>query len=263
MPRTTLLDIPPEEQEQMRAALRRSRYGYLLALHVLLLCAAGHNPTSIAACLFCSRSSVYRMARLYRAGKLGCTVATDGLLAAPGRTTVLRPWLRRSVAALLKAPPRAYGWCRTRWSWATLAAQLRTQHGLEVSAWTVRRWLHELGWVWKRAKLVAKDDDPERVERLARMRFHAEQWQAHEVMVCADERDIPLLPQVGAAWLPKGSQEAVMTPGKNEKYSLAGALHRATGQLLQCLGPRKTNALFRALLPLLERPYPERWVRRI
>jgi hypothetical protein len=76
MPRTTLLDIPPEEQEQMLAALRRSRYGYLLALHVLLLCAAGHNPTSIAACLFCSRSSVYRMVRLYRAGKLGFPVAT-------------------------------------------------------------------------------------------------------------------------------------------------------------------------------------------
>ena len=53
MPRTTLLDIPPEEQEQMLAALRRSRYGYLLALHVLLLWAAGHNPTSIAACLWC------------------------------------------------------------------------------------------------------------------------------------------------------------------------------------------------------------------
>ena len=263
MPRTTLLDIPPEEQEQMLAALRRSRYGYLLALHVLLLCAAGHNPTSIAACLFCSRSSVYRIVRLYRAGKLGFTVATDGLLAAPVRTTVLMPWLKRSVVALLKVPPRTYGWCRTRWSCATLAAQLRTKHGLEVSAWTVRRWLHELGWVWKRAKLVAKDDDPERVERLGRIRLHAEQLQAHAVMVFADELDIHLLPKVGAAWMPKGSQEEVMTPGKNEKYSLAGALNLATGQLLHGLGPRKTKAFCRDLLTLLDRTYPERWVRRI
>ena len=106
MPRTTLLDIPPEEQEQMLAALRRSRYGSLLALHVLLLCAAGHHPTSLAACLVCSRSSVYRLVRLSRAGKLGFTVATDGLLAAPVRTTVLMSWLKRSVAALLKVPPR-------------------------------------------------------------------------------------------------------------------------------------------------------------
>ena len=81
------------------------------------------------------------------------------------QTTVLMPWLTRSLSAFLKAAPQAYGWCRTRWSCATLAAELKTKHGLEVSAWTVRRWLHALGWVWKRAKLLAKDDDPQRVAR--------------------------------------------------------------------------------------------------
>src|SRR2546425_12763818 len=95
------------------------------------------------------------------------------------------------------AAPRTYGWCRTRWSCATLAATLQAKHGIEVSAETVRRWLHELGWVWKRAKLVAKDDDPQRMERLARIRFHHENLQAHEVMFFADELDIHLLPKVG------------------------------------------------------------------
>jgi len=146
MPDTTLLDIPEEEQDQMLAALRRARYGYLLALHVLLLCAGGRNPTDIAAFLFCSRSSVYRIVRLYRTRKLGFTVDAKGQLMAPVRTTILMPWLKRSLGALLKAPPHAYGWCRTRWSCATLAAQLQTKHGLEVSAWTVRRWLHDMGW---------------------------------------------------------------------------------------------------------------------
>jgi hypothetical protein len=64
MPDTTLLDIPQAEQDQRLAALRRARYGYLLALHVLLLCAAGRHPTEIAAFLFCSRSSIYRVVRL-------------------------------------------------------------------------------------------------------------------------------------------------------------------------------------------------------
>jgi transposase len=243
MPATTLLDIPQPEQVQMLAALRHARYGYLLALHILLLCAAGCPPTAIAAVLFCSRSSVYRTVRLYRTGALGFTVDADGQLAAPVRTSVLLPIVQRSLQALLKAPPRAYGWCRTRWSYATLAAQLTAKHGLAVSAWTVRRWLPELGWVWKRAKLVAKDDDPQRVERLARIRFHREQLHAHEVLVLADELDIHLLPKVGAAWMPKGTQEAIMTPGKNEKYYLAGALNLATGAMLHCLGPRKTNSL--------------------
>ena len=89
-PKTTVLDIPPAEQAQMLAALRRARYGYLLALHVLLLCAAGRTPTEIATVLFCSRSSVYRIVRPYHAKQLGCAVDGDGHLAAPVRTTVLR-----------------------------------------------------------------------------------------------------------------------------------------------------------------------------
>jgi hypothetical protein len=43
VPSTTFLEIPPEEQGQMRAILRRARYGSLLAFHILLLCAAGRT----------------------------------------------------------------------------------------------------------------------------------------------------------------------------------------------------------------------------
>jgi hypothetical protein len=35
MPKSTVVEIPQEEQAQMLAALRRARYGYLLALHIL------------------------------------------------------------------------------------------------------------------------------------------------------------------------------------------------------------------------------------
>ena len=242
MPSTTLLEMLPEEQAQMRAILRRARYGYLLAFHILLLCAAGRNPTGIAAFLLCSRSSVYRIVRAYRTGSLGIHVDPDGQLSVAVQTSVLMPWLTRSLGALLKAAPRAYGWCRTRWSCATLAATLQAKHGIEVAAETVRRWLHEIGWVWKRAKLVAKDDDPHRIERLARIRFAHNNLQAHEIMVFADELDIHLLPKVGAAWMLQGTQDEIMTPGKNEKYYLAGALHLATGPV-RYSGSRRTVRL--------------------
>src|SRR5438270_4082020 len=117
----------------MVAELRRARYGYLLALHLLLLCAAGRTPTEIAAVLFCSRSSVYRIVRAYRAGSLGLRVDQDGQLAIAVRMTVLMPWLLRSLGAGLNAAPRAYGWGRTRWSCATLAATLQAKHGSEVA----------------------------------------------------------------------------------------------------------------------------------
>lgn len=40
-----------------------------------------------------------------------------------------------------------------------------------------------------------------------------------------DEVDIHLNPKIGADWQLRGHQKRVVTPGQNEKYYLAGALH--------------------------------------
>jgi transposase len=251
MPKRTRLEIPTEAQAQMLALLRRARYGYLLPLHLGLWCAAGRTPADIAAVLFCSRSSVYRTLRAYRQGSLGWEHDDRGWLMPPVRTTVLLPTLRRSLLALLKASPRAYGRGRTRWSCATLALTWQSTRGIAISAETMRRWLHEIGWVWKRTKLVAKDDDPPRVNRLARLRWVFEPLKRCEAVVLADEWASHLFPKVGWAWMPKGTQVAVMTPGRNQQHSLAGALDPTTGTRHHCLGPRETHALFRDLLGLL------------
>jgi hypothetical protein len=125
-----------------------------------------------------------------------------------------------------------------------------------VSAETVRRWLRELDWVWKRAKLIAKDDDPQRVEKLARIRVAWEQVGAGVALFFADELDISLLPKVGYQWMPKGAQVEVLTPGTNEKRYLAGALDIATGTIAHCVWYRKTTGLFLELLDTLDRAYP-------
>ncbi|MGE0683794.1 MAG: IS630 family transposase [Candidatus Binatia bacterium] len=236
----------------MLAELRRARYGYLLALHVLLLCAAGRTPTEIATVLFCSRSSVYRLVKAYH------TYPLDALVAPPTPKAVgLSPSLCRSLMALLKRVPSAYGWCRTRWSCATLAAQLQLQRGILVSASTMRRWLHRLGWVWKRAQLVARDDDPERIEKLARIRYTWETLGKRAIMLFADELDIHLLPKVGYPWMPQGATVKLVTPGQNQKHSLAGALELKTGRMGHGTGFRKTTVLFRVLLDCLEKRYPK------
>jgi hypothetical protein len=66
VPGKTILDIPIEEQAQMLRELRQARYGYVLAVHILLLCAQGRTPTEIADFLLCSRSSIYRTVAAYQ-----------------------------------------------------------------------------------------------------------------------------------------------------------------------------------------------------
>src|SRR5262245_44350386 len=210
----------------MLAELRHTRRGGVLALHVLLLCAAGRTPTEIAAFLFCSRTSVYRIVSAYQARL--CAARCDQPLSPAGGLT---PSVRRSLRALLTKLPAVYGWCRTRWSCATLAAQLQLQRGIIVSASTMRRWLHALGWVWKRAQLVARDDDPLRVEKLARIRHTLETLEKRAVLLFADELDIHLLPKVGSQWMPKSETVKLVTPGQNHKHYLAGALELQSGRL--------------------------------
>jgi hypothetical protein len=67
--------------------------------------------------------------------------------------------------------------------------------------------------VWQRTTLVAKDDDPQRVNRLARIRWVFEHPKRCEAMVLADALASHLLPKVGCAWMPKGTQVAGMPPG--------------------------------------------------
>ncbi len=236
----------------MLAELRHARHGCVLTLHVLLLCAAGRTPTEIATFLFCSRTSVYRIVTAYHTHLRAARV--DQPLPQVGGFT---PSVRRSLLALLTKVPAVYGWCRTRWSCATLAAQLQLQRGIMVSASTIRRWLYALGWVWKRAQVVARDDDPQRVEKLARIRHVRETLGKRAVVLFADELDIHLLPKVGYQWMPQGTAVKLVTPGQNQKHYLAGALEPRTGRLVHCTSPCKTNALFRALLDRLEWLYPQ------
>src|SRR5262245_26412572 len=56
--------------------------------------------------------------------------------------------------------------------------------------------------------------------------------------------------------MPQGSQVEIMTPGTNEKHSLAGALDPSTGTLRHCGGPRQNNGLFRDWLQTLDAAYP-------
>src|SRR5262249_51115829 len=138
--------------------------GHFLAIHILLLLAAGKNPTEIADFLFCSRSSVYRTTSAYRAGRLDFQREV-GEADTPRR---LSRW-QRKLRSLIKQPPRLFGWCRTRLSCAVLALTIYSYCDIKISRETIRRELKVASYVWKRAKLTAPDDDPERARRLARI----------------------------------------------------------------------------------------------
>jgi putative transposase len=236
----------------MLKELRAARYGYLLALHILLLCAEGRTPSEIASFLLCSRSSVYRAVAAYRRGTQG--YGSTETAAAVVTLPKLRRW-QRSLLALVKRSPSVYGWCRTRWSCQALSLELKARRGYCASRETIRRTLHSLGYAWKRARHVARDDDAERVSKLARIRHVTEQLRPSELLLFIDELDIHLLPKIGYQWMLKATQTEIMTPGQNQKRYLAGALDYLTGHVTHVTAERKNRFLVIDLLRTLDRKF--------
>ena len=214
-----------------------------------------HDPCFGRAVVWCAGAAGHAADRGY-ADDLSRTLPLHG----PERlaSTVEGTMLQRSLGAILHSVPRLGGWGRTRWSCATIALELHARQGVVVSGETGRRGRHERGWVWKRAQLCAKDDDPQRVEKLARIRCAFEQVRAGVALFFAHELDISLLSKVGSQWMPKGEQVEVRTPGTNEKRHVAGALNVTTGTIAHCVWYRKTTGLFLDLLKTLDRIYPAR-----
>jgi putative transposase len=134
-----------------------------------------------------------------------------------------------------------------------LALTIATRIDVTYSRETIRRELLAAGYVWKRAKLKGRDDDPERARKLARIRAVIEQLRSSDAFFWVDELDLHLLAKVGYQWMPEGTQTEIPTPGQNEKQFLAGALDYRTGQIHYVIGKSKNNFLFRQLLTALDK----------
>ena len=261
MPSSLVVSLNAVEQAAILAQLRQARYGHLLSLHILLLLCHGFSPTAIAAALFCSRSSVYRTAHAWQVGQ----IQIGSIESLPRRWwgSCLTESVRAQLLALVEQSPRTLGWMRTRWSCACLAAQLQQAIGWMPSAETVRRWLDQLGYVWKRASLVARDDDPTRADKLGRIRQIWSHLGEQQALLFADEMDIDLLPKVGSQWARKGERLTVATPGKNKKSYLGAALDFRTGRLICRTGWKKNRFLFVRLLEAIGRCYPAERFQRV
>jgi hypothetical protein len=112
-----------------------------------------------------------------------------------------------------------------------MAGELSLRRKLAGAVETSRRGRHAVDWEGKRAQLRATDDDPQRGEKRARIRYAWEQLRAGVPRFFADELDMHLVPKVGSHWMPQGTPGEVLTPGTNENRSWGGALELTPGTI--------------------------------
>ena len=133
---------------------------------------------------------------------------------------------RRRVDQILRTTPEDFGWHRPTWTRELLRLQMMHEGWPEVAVCTMGRALAYIGARLGKPRPIVlcpwRRDQRERV--LAGIRRLEERASAAEPVLYGDEVDIHLNPKIGRDWMPRGFQRRIVTPGKNEKFYIAGAL---------------------------------------
>jgi transposase len=216
--------------------------------------AAGRSGRQVARELDIARSTVGRTAHRF------VTEGVDGLFdqrRTNGNTKADPAFLRRLVV-LLRGSPEDFGWMRPTWTRELLCLQMQRDGWPSVAVCTMGRALARLGARLGCPKPIVLCPWPRdaRLQRLAEIRGLERCATASEPVLYGDEVDIHLNPKIGRDWMLPGHQRRVVTPGKNQKFYVAGALDVRTGQLHTTGAHRKGAALFCDLLGLLAAQYP-------
>ena len=221
---------------------------------VIVSLVQGKSPTTLACGGLCSGSQVYRVAqRFVEQGPAGMADQREDN--GDHKINETYEW---ELLIAVACSPRDYGYLRTTWTQELLVRVLAKRTGITVSPTTVCRLLKRhrvrlgrpkpiVGCPWSKAR---------RMRRLRQIRKLVRTARRDEVVVYVDEVDIHLNPKIGPDWMLCGQQKTVLTPGKNEKRYLAGALDARTGRLTWVEAQRKTSDLFILLLWQLLKEYP-------
>jgi transposase len=254
-----MVTVPRKPKQWRKALVRRARKTRCpIALgraQIIANAAGGREPSEIAEVLGCARSQVYRT--LERYGELGWLGLLDGR--ATNGVRKMDETFGATVKNLLDQSPREYGYLRPTWTRELLILVTEEQTDVRISLSAMSAVLQKIGARRGRPKPVVDCplSDRQKRRRLAGIRDLVVALPHDEVAVYEDEVDIHLNPKIGLDWMNQGTQNLVMTPGKNEKAYIAGALNARDGTVQWVGGVVKDSSLFVALLEELDKHYQE------
>lgn len=249
---------PQTRAKLQRDAKRCKDADTRIRYRIVLLSDQGQSGNQIARVLGCTASTVSRtLSRWEKYGQAGLIDRRED------NGCVLADELYvRTVAWILESGPQEFFHRRPTWTQGLLIETARWYTGVTVSVTTMGRVLKRL----RARRGRPKPDAPCPWSKSARKKrvdmIHAliDTLPAKEACVWEDEADIDLNPRIGLDWMLPGTQRRVMTPGKNVKRYLAGAMDARTDRVIWVRGERKNSRLFIDLLKKLLIEYADKRV---
>ena len=244
------------EKERIRKKLRECRDAGLKTRYLIIVnLLNGRSVVDTVKSLEVGRSTVYDVAKRFRESR------EAGLV--DGRTTKGRHKLKETyleqLSIVVAACAQDFGWRRPTWTRELLVKTLARQTGVWIHVSTMSTALKLIGARLGRPKPMVGCPWSERrkKKRLREIQTLIDSLPDDEVAVYEDEVDIHLNPKIGVDWMVSGEQKEVMTPGKNVKNYLAGAVDTRTKELIWVESDKKDTMLFIELLWKLVQHYAD------
>lgn len=228
-------------------ARQRTRYLIIVNLNI------GRSVVDIVGALQVGRSTVYDVAKRFREhGEVGLVDRREE----NGERKLDKAYLVK-LSEVVAASPQDFGWRRPTWTRELLTETMWWETDVRIHVSTMSTALKIISARQGRPKPTVGCPWSKRAKnrRLRALRRLVETLPDDEVAVYEDEVDIHLNPKIGSDWMVRGQQKEVLTPGKNVKRYLAGAIDSRTGELIWVEGEKKNTLLFINLLWKLTQHY--------
>jgi transposase len=251
-------DIVPKVKrsvkEEMSKRFRKCRIASVRIRYLIIFNLWNERSArQVEAILNVHNTTVYRLAKRFRERGEACL--WDGR-EGNGADKVSEAYLG-ILDATVRSTPLEHGWRRPTWTRELLIETMVRKTGVRIHTSTMSRAL---------AMIKARRGRPRprvncpwhpavKTRRLNQIADLIASLPRHEVAVYEDEVDIHLNPKIGLDWMGFGQQKEVLTPGKNEKRYLAGALDTRTGEIHWVEAKKKDAWLFLDLLKKLTDVY--------
>lgn len=247
-------DLRWNSKEKLKRRIRKcqttlERTHYLIVVNLL----NERSAQDTAAALGVGRATVYRVAKRFREdGEAGLVDRREE----NGKRKLDEAYLAKLNEVVANAP-HDYGWRRPTWTRELLVETMSWETGTRIHVSTMSTAL---------SIIAARRGTPKpivgcpwstraRNKRLREIQQVLDRLPSDEVAVYEDEVDIHLNPKIGLDWMVHGQQKEVLTPGKNVKRYLAGAIDSRTGELIWAESDSKNTLLFINLLWKLVQHY--------
>jgi transposase len=230
--------MPAEQHTQLITALH-GPWRTATRMVIIVLSAAGMSASEIADLLHYDPATVRRWITRHQ---------QEGLTGLPDRPRTGRP--RKGSARL----SNRIGWLLTTPKAWTTARIWRALGRPAISLTTLRRRLREQAR-WSRPRLIAKSD-PDHDQICATIRDQITALPEGSVVLAEDETHLDLLARVRACWMPHGLRHRILTPGKNVRRTLHGAIDLATGTVHHHVSVKNVSVVFCYFLQQLLDAYP-------